>query len=103
MLITKADAKQYTFILKDELLPFDQATGREQSTISYEYDFELAVGEDKGTNASVRVAWDDFKATYRGKEKEDAPSLNLERIKRMSLMMRRWVALKSGKHIAGQY
>ena len=94
MLITEADAKQYTFILKDELLPPDPATGREQSTISYEYDFKVALQKGEDTNASVRIAWNEFRATYRGKEKKDAPSLDARKIKRMSLMMRRYVALK---------
>jgi hypothetical protein len=32
----KTDGKKYTFILKDEILPVDPETGREQSTISWE-------------------------------------------------------------------
>ncbi len=32
----QAIEKRYTFILKDELLPPDEKTGREQSTISWE-------------------------------------------------------------------
>jgi Complex I intermediate-associated protein 30 (CIA30) len=89
LLITNGDAKQYTFILKDELLPADPATGRDQSTISYEYDFQIAMEKVKDRTASVCIAWSDLKATYRGKEKRDAPPLDLGNIKRMSLMMRR--------------
>lgn len=89
LVITEADAKQYTLILKDELLPPDPATGREQSTVSYEYDFHVAVEPIAGQTASIYVAWNDLKPTYRGKEKKDAPPLNLGSIKRLSLMMRR--------------
>jgi hypothetical protein len=90
LLITDADAQQYTFIFKDQLLPLNPATGRDQATISYEYDFRLAMerrGKDK--TVSVYIAWKDLKATYRGKEKNDAPPLNTGSITRMSVMMRR--------------
>ena len=40
LLITEADAKQYTFIFQDQLFLPDPETGREQSTISYEYNFQ---------------------------------------------------------------
>ena len=80
--------KQYTFILKDDILPPDGDSGREQSTISYEYDFK---GTTTASNDShlIFIPWDKFQATYRGKEKKDAGSLNLIHIKRASLMMRR--------------
>ena len=55
-LITEADAKQYTFILKDQLLPPDPETGRGQSTISYGYDFQITMEKTKGNSASVFVA-----------------------------------------------
>lgn len=93
LLITDTDAKQYTFILKDELLPPDSATGRDQSTISYEYDFQVAVEKVTDRTVSVCIAWSDLKATYRGREKKDAPPLDQGNIKRMSLMMRRQAAL----------
>ena len=89
LLITDADAKQYTFIFKDQLLPLNPATGRDQSTISYEYDFRLAMERGKDKTVSVYIAWKDLKATYRGKEKNDAPPLNTGSIKCMSFMMRR--------------
>jgi hypothetical protein len=76
VLITDPDAKQYTFILKDQLLPPGPETGREQSTISYEYDFQITMEKAKGNSASVFVAWKNLKATYRGKEMKDAPPLN---------------------------
>lgn len=85
--IEKADEKQYTLTLKDELLP-KSPNGREQSTISWEYDFKASKGGEK-----VSIRWEDFKATYRGKEKKDAKPLDLKHIKRISIMMRRYVHL----------
>jgi len=81
--VAKSDGKQYTVTLKDELLP-RSANGREQSTISWEYDFKPKSGGEK-----VFAKWDDFKATYRGREKPDAKPLELKKVKRISLMMRR--------------
>jgi hypothetical protein len=89
LLITDADAKQYTFIFKDELLPPNLAKGRDQSTISYEYKFHAAMKKSKDKTVSVYIAWNDLKATYRGKEKNDAPLLDTGSIKRMGFMMRR--------------
>lgn len=81
---------RYTFILKDELLPRNPDNGREQATISWEYDFKPCFGEgglEKG--GLVWVPWSALKPTYRGKEKEHADPINLKTIKRMSIMMRR--------------
>jgi hypothetical protein len=82
--IEKSDTKRYTLTLKDELLP-KSPNGREQSTVSWEYDFE---GSKHGPS-SVFVGWVDLKPTYRGKEKKDAGELDLKHIKRISIMMRR--------------
>jgi hypothetical protein len=82
--IKKSDGKKYTLILKDELLP-KSPNGREQSTISWEYDFK----EDKD-GGKVFVHWHDFKPTYRGREKKGAKPLDLKHVKRISLMMRRY-------------
>lgn len=84
----EADEKKYTFIIKDEILP-PSSSGREKSTLSYEYDFSIASTETKG-ETEIFIAWKDLKATYRGKEKEDSPQLNNKNIKRFSIMMRRY-------------
>lgn len=55
LLITEVDTKRHTFILKDKLLALDPETGREQSTISYEYDFQVSM-EAKGNSASAFIA-----------------------------------------------
>lgn len=64
--------------------------GREQSTISYEYDFSAA------GNYSVFVPWSELKPTYRGREKDDAPPLNTKHIKRWSFMMRSFFGGQEG-------
>jgi hypothetical protein len=61
--VLRSDGKQYTFILKDELLP-KSPNGREQSTVSWEYDFKLEGDDGKG---KVFIKWDDLKPTYRGR------------------------------------
>lgn len=79
-----ADGKRYALTLKDDLVP-PSSDGREQSSVSWEAQF---VAEKPG---DVKLPWDQFKATYRGREKEDAAPLNLKDIKRVGLMMRRYV------------
>ncbi|RDW71903.1 CIA30 family protein [Coleophoma crateriformis] len=80
-----ADTKRYTVTLKDELLP-KSSNGREQSTVSWEYDFTV---DPNATGGLLFVPWKDFSPTYRGREKNDAKPLDLKNIKRFSLMMRR--------------
>lgn len=89
MSIAEADAKKYTFIIKDDILQ-PSPNGREQSTISYEYDFEV-VSTISVKATEVFISWNDLKATYRGKEKPDAPALKTMNIRRFSIMMRRYV------------
>jgi len=84
--IMQKKAKRYTFILKDEILAH-RPDGREQSGISYEYEFHA----EKDKKSVVRIPWGQLKATYRGREKKDVEPLDLKRVKRFSLMMRRWV------------
>jgi hypothetical protein len=52
--------------------------------VSWEYDFT-----DAGADG-LYVPWSMLKATYRGKPKEDAPKVNLESLKRFSIMSRRY-------------
>jgi hypothetical protein len=76
--------------LKDEILP-KMDDGRERSTVSYEYDFEPSGKETLSESSFLFAPWKDFKPTYRGKEKKDAPKLNRKGVKRFSFMMRRCV------------
>ncbi|KAI9845328.1 MAG: hypothetical protein M1837_004950 [Sclerophora amabilis] len=97
--ITKSDAqadKQFTLILKDELLPRNPEDGREQSTISYEYDFKPEEIRKSVSSVKLFIPWDHLKATYRGREKKDAPTLNKSDIKRVSLMMRSFFGEQEG-------
>ncbi|KAJ8113753.1 hypothetical protein OPT61_g4187 [Boeremia exigua] len=87
--VGKDDGKRYTFVLKDKILP-PMADGREQSTISYEYDFSAA------GNYSIFVPWSELKPTYRGKAKSDAPPLNTKSVKRWSFMMRSFFGDQEG-------
>lgn len=84
------DGKTYTLTLKDEVLP-KRPDGRDQSTVSWEYDFVSPTSGDGGGPGDqvLYVPWSDFKPTYRGKPKPDAPELDLAHVRRISLMMRR--------------
>lgn len=97
--VARADTRKYTLTLKDEVLP-RRPDGRDQSTVSWEYDFVVGAGEDAAaasaagsTTGSTRVVipFGDFQPTYRGKSKPDAAPLDLKNVKRISFMMRRSV------------
>ncbi|KAF2120626.1 complex I intermediate-associated protein 30-domain-containing protein [Lophiotrema nucula] len=92
----KSDGKRYTFILKDELLPKSPENGREQSTISYEYDFDVNDDSAMAESSFVFVQWKDLKPTYRGKVKKDAPKLDKTNVKRVSIMMRSFFGDQEG-------
>ncbi|PKX96416.1 CIA30 family protein [Aspergillus novofumigatus IBT 16806] len=89
--IAGSDGKMYTLVLKDRLLP-KRADGREQSTISWEYDFRTA------GKAIVRVRWVDLRATYRGRE-ADAEPLDLRNVKRISIMVRSFFGRQEGEFL----
>ena len=84
--IKQSDGKRYTCVLKDSLLP-KSPNGRDQSTISWEYDFQL---HEVGKGEKIFIPWSDLKPTYRGRNKDDAEPLDLKKVKRISLMMRRY-------------
>ena len=95
----------YTLILKDEETPGKRDDGRERAAISWEVEFRAGQrkgaeeGSDgsetskrgKGVSTRVWVPWEDFKATYRGKEKKDAGELKTGEVRRVGIMMRRYV------------
>ncbi|KAG9234710.1 complex I intermediate-associated protein 30-domain-containing protein [Amylocarpus encephaloides] len=83
--IAEADGKKYTLAVKDEILP-KSPNGREQSTMSWEYEFE-----PKKDGEKIHLTWGELNPTYRGREKKDAEPLDLKRVKRFSLMMRRYL------------
>ncbi|KAK7193643.1 hypothetical protein DPSP01_000193 [Paraphaeosphaeria sporulosa] len=84
----KSDGKRYTFIMKDELLPQNPDNGREQATISWEYDFVVSVNAAQAESSFVYIPWKDLKPTYRGKEKKGVKDFDTKNVKRFSLMMR---------------
>lgn len=79
--------KEYTLILKDEVLPRNPENGRERATISWEHDFRVSPEIPSGLRGFA--AWSDFKPTYRGKEVKDAKPLRTKSIIRVGLMQRR--------------
>lgn len=87
--VGEADGKQYTLILKDELLP-RSPNGREQSTVSWEYDFKTdqSSTQDRG-KGEIRIKWEEFRPTYRGREVKGSKPLDLKNVKRISFMVRR--------------
>ena len=102
------DGKVYTLILKDEEVAGKRDDGREKAGISWEVEFrcgqkkeavkEGADGSEiremgKSVSTTVWVPWEDFKATYRGKEKKDAGKLKPGEVRRVGIMMRRYVGL----------
>ncbi|KAI0601952.1 CIA30 family protein-like protein [Biscogniauxia sp. FL1348] len=86
--VNQSDGKKYTLILKDEILP-RRPDGREQSTVSWEYDFICQRGE-------LDISFEDFKPTYRGRAKPDAKPLDLTSVKRISFMMRSFFGEQEG-------
>ena len=95
----------YTLILKDGETPGKRDDGREKAGISWEVEFRAGQRKEaeeegdgsetsrKGKSVSTRVwvPWEDFKATYRGKEKKDAGKLKTGEVRRVGIMMRRYV------------
>lgn len=95
LVINKADTKTYTLTLKNDILP-RRPDGREQSTLSWEYDFQA---DSPNKPCRIFVHWDEFRPTYRGKEIPDAEPLDLKRIRRFGIMVRRYVSLPPFFHI----
>lgn len=91
------DGKVYTLILKDEEMAGKREDGREKAGVNWEVDFRVGekdgIGEkeeeDGGEGTKIWVPWGEFKATFRGKEKEDAGELKKGEIRRVGFMMRR--------------
>ncbi|KAJ0110242.1 hypothetical protein J7T55_000675 [Diaporthe amygdali] len=101
--VARADARKYTLTLKDEVLP-RRPDGRDQSTVSWEYDFVVKPDRDGvaagagSTAGSTRVVipFGEFQPTYRGKPKSDAEPLDLKNVKRISFMMRSFFGDQEG-------
>ncbi|KAK0385182.1 hypothetical protein NLU13_7660 [Sarocladium strictum] len=85
--VCKSDGKRYLLTLKDEI-PGQRDDGREMSGITWEADFTADESTETSQAKEVFLPWNAFKATYRGRSKDDAKPLNLKSIKRVSFMMR---------------
>ncbi|KAJ5114247.1 complex I intermediate-associated protein 30-domain-containing protein [Penicillium alfredii] len=88
--VNHADGKLYTITLKNEILP-KRPDGREQSTLSWEYDFRSK------TPQTILIRWDDFKPTYRGKKVRDTKPLDPGNVKRVSIMIRSFFGEQQGE------
>jgi hypothetical protein len=86
--VRKSDGKRYLLTLKDDI-PGRRDDGREMSGITWEAEFDASGTNEAGKAEEVFLPWSAFKATYRGRDKEDAKPLDLKSIKRVSFMMRR--------------
>ena len=93
----EGDGKIYTLILKDEeAAGGKREDGRERAGVNWEVDFKLGGEDGDGDGdevgeggAKIWIPWEEFKATFRGKEKEDAGALKRGQVRRIGLMMRR--------------
>lgn len=97
---SKSDSKKYTFILKDSLQPRNALNGREQSTVSWEFDFSK--DDAKSSNPleplmAIAVPWHSLRPTYRGRPIEDAKPLERGDVKRVSIMMRSFFGTQEGE------
>jgi hypothetical protein len=90
------DDRTYTFILKDELLPREPVTGREQSTVSYEVDFKVEERDRFHDSKVFYFKIDELVPNYRGRKKEDAQPLETRAVRRFSIMMRSHFGAQSG-------
>lgn len=85
--IEKSDGLAYTLTLRDEL-PSKGADGKEQSSVSWDFDFRPQEGGEV-----LFMRWKDLKPNYKGKEKKDAKPVKRSKIKRIGIKIRRYDSL----------
>ncbi|KAH7261069.1 complex I intermediate-associated protein 30-domain-containing protein [Fusarium redolens] len=86
------DSSDQTFTLNvKDTIPGKREDGRDEAGVSWEVDFKAP--ENGG---EIFMKWDEFKATYRGREVEDPEPLKLNDIKRISLMARSFFDKQDG-------
>ncbi|MCJ1354488.1 MAG: hypothetical protein MMC33_004477 [Icmadophila ericetorum] len=86
--IEKSDGMQYTLIIKDDIQQDKRDDGREKASINWEVDFQIGDKKKQEEGDSLRFAWTDFKAFYRGRERKNVGDLNTKEIQRFSVMAR---------------
>ncbi|KAL8676505.1 MAG: hypothetical protein Q9186_006982, partial [Xanthomendoza sp. 1 TL-2023] len=95
------DGKVYTLILKDEESQEKRDDGRDKAGINWEAEFRVGESNDANMGEEVKakkiwVPWSALKATYRGKEKEDAGDFKPAEVRRIGLMMRSFFGTQQG-------
>ncbi|KAF4990121.1 hypothetical protein FGRMN_8649 [Fusarium graminum] len=81
---------KFTLNVKDTI-PGKRTDGRDEAGVSWEVDFEAP--REGGV---LLKTWDEFKATYRGRDVEDPKPLKVEDVKRISLMTRSFFDKQDG-------
>lgn len=99
LVVRGGGGKGWTFIVKDEVGRGKRTDGRERAGVSWEYEFEIPSGAEQeaggeggwkgGQVRRVWISWMEFKATYRGREIDDAGELKRGKVRRVGIMMRR--------------
>ena len=84
--------KYYTLTVSNEVAE-RRPDGRDKSTTLYEYSFMTY----NGIGSSLKIGWDEFKPMYRGKPKEDAPKLDISKVRRWSFMIRSFFDEQDGE------
>ncbi|KAJ4266331.1 hypothetical protein NW762_004315 [Fusarium torreyae] len=87
---TGSSDHKFTLNVKDTI-PGKRKDGRDEAGVSWEVDFEAP------REGGVLVKrWDEFKATYRGRDVKDPEPLKVDDIKRISLMTRSFFDKQDG-------
>ncbi|KAJ4160442.1 hypothetical protein NW754_003563 [Fusarium falciforme] len=82
--------QKFTLTVKDTI-PERREDGRDEAGVSWEVDFE-----PPAEGGIIVKKWDEFRATYRGRDLDDPKPLDLGDIKRISLMMRSFFDQQDG-------
>ncbi len=83
----------YTFILKDHIPYQNPENGRERASLSWEVDFSVSQSEVTSQTTTIFFKWEAFEPTYRGKKQSRKHGPDLRKVKRFSIMMRRFAPL----------
>ncbi|KAL8739065.1 MAG: hypothetical protein Q9181_000247 [Wetmoreana brouardii] len=93
--VRAGDGKVYTLIVRDEKPQDKREDGRERAGVNWEAEFRASESGEVG-GKKVWIPWSAFKATYRGKEKEDTGKLKTGEIRRVGFMMRSYFGMQQG-------
>jgi Complex I intermediate-associated protein 30 (CIA30) len=87
--------KRYTITLSNEIAE-KRPDGQDASSVLYEYSFHCL-----GDSELRKVEWNEFEAQYRGKPKDDAPPVDVGRIRRWNIMIRSFFDAQHGEFAMG--